>query len=60
MGNTKCRTCRYVDMKSGSPICIYILKTGEPRGCKGGDECEKYELKKEIERYRINFGREQK
>ena len=41
-----CNTCIYrcwSDMATGNSTCDYMLITGERRGCKGGNDCTKYE-----------------
>ena len=41
----KCKTCVYsrgYNMEQADVCCMYIVITGERRGCPGGDECTKY------------------
>ena len=35
--------CRYLNM-NGIRTCHYIIIEGEPRGCKGGRDCERYKV----------------
>lgn len=45
----RCETCKHSSLMSGydkrtaTTCCLYILDTGEARGCPAGDECDKYE-----------------
>lgn len=47
LNGLKCETCRYNTVLSGTLsrvlACGYLLKTGNVRGCKAGNECTKYE-----------------
>lgn len=48
----KCLTCKYwrklATGGNAKHACLYILKTGQSRGCEPGDLCDKYtQAKKE-------------
>ena len=47
---TKCETCKYSTTRHRLVICEYLLKTGAPRGCPPGDECDKYVERKKSRR----------
>ena len=43
---TKCENCKYSKTRHRIVMCEYILRTGVPRECPPGDECDKWEPKK--------------
>lgn len=43
MAKEKCRNCKYHGYSSGFITCDYLVITGHSRGCKPGENCEKYE-----------------
>lgn len=45
--NKKCLSCHYADgLGSNIAFCSYIIKTGESRGCKADENCNRYKPKK--------------
>ena len=49
LNGLKCETCKYNTFLSGTRsrvlACGYLLKTGNIRNCKAGEECIRYEKK---------------
>lgn len=45
--DTKCKDCCHSSYLGGIGTkilaCLYIIDTGEPRGCVAGETCDKYE-----------------
>ena len=48
MKSRRCARCTHSSRLMGTSselVCLYILDTGEPRGCPVGKECNKFEGK---------------
>ena len=46
----RCRRCRHHGYVCfGDLCCDYMYRTGKPRGCPAGDDCDKFEEMKESE-----------
>lgn len=44
----KCKDCKYKgEVLFGELCCDYILITGKKRGCPAGDDCDKFEERKQ-------------
>lgn len=60
--NSKCKHCKHASVISGREkttvqlACLYVLDTGELRGCPAGDECDKFEAAKR-KKANIVFGK---
>lgn len=53
----KCRTCDYLwgNRYTNDVCCDYLLRTGQRRGCPGGDKCDKYKPRKGYKTYGKDF-----
>lgn len=53
----KCRTCDYLwgNRYTNDVCCDYLLRTGQRRGCPGGDNCDKYKPRKGYKTYGKDF-----
>ena len=53
----RCRECQYLwgNRYSGTLLCDYFGRTGELRGCPGGDNCTKFEPRTKRRSYGKDF-----
>lgn len=49
----RCAKCKYHTYIGGLTCCLYILDTGEPRGCQFGVKCDKFDKGKTNKRSQI-------